>query len=126
MKTNTSKYTKLAGIGTLLSLITCYGTLALASILGALGFAIAINNSIWAGAIVAFSVLAVIGLAMGYARHRKPWPMIIGISGAVLISYTMLVEYSRIIELSGFAMLALAAFLDWQIKGASQTTQNAE
>ena len=114
----TSKTRRLAGISTILSLVTCYGTLTLVSILSALGFAITLNNTIWAGIIVAFAVLAVIGLASGYRRHRKPVPLAIGILGAALISYTMLADYSRVIELSGFALLALAAFLDWQTKTA--------
>jgi len=121
METNTSKYTRLAGIGTILSLATCYGTLALVGILGALGITIAINNTIWAGAIVAFAVLAVIGLALGYRRHRNPAPLIIGLTGAALISYTMFADYSRVIELTGFALLSLAAFLDWRSKTASHT-----
>ncbi len=116
MKTSKSK--QLAGIGTILSLVTCYGTLAIVSILGALGFAITLNNTIWAGAIVAFAALAAIGLALGYRRHRKPAPLAIGILGAALISYTMLVDYSRVIELIGFVLLALAAFWDWRIKTA--------
>ncbi|MBL4749537.1 MAG: MerC domain-containing protein [Amylibacter sp.] len=101
------------------TLVACHllrYTLALVSILGALGFAITINNAIWAGAIVTFAVLAVIGLALGYRRHRKPAPLIIGLTGAALISYTMLADYSRVIELSGFALLALAAFWDWRGK----------
>lgn len=116
MNMKTSKFRRLAGIGTILSLITCYGTLALVSILGALGFVFAINNTIWAGAIVAFAIIAVIGLAFGLSRHHRIFPFIIGILGTELIIYTMLVDYSRVIELSGFALLVMAAFLDWRIK----------
>ncbi len=116
MSTKTFKFRRLASIGTLLSLITCYGTLALVSILSALGLTIAINNAIWAGAIVVFAIIAVIGLAFGLSRHHRLSPFIMGILGTDLIIYTMLAEYSRVIELSGFALLALAAFLDWRIK----------
>jgi len=91
----------------------------LVSILGMLGFVIAINNTIWAGTILAFAILAVIGLASGFSHHRKPLPMLIGVLGAVLISHTMQAEYSRVIELSGFALLSVVAILEWQIKGAS-------
>lgn len=120
MRANRPRYGRLAGIGTLLSLVACYGTLVLVSILGALGFAIVINTTIWAGAIVAFAILAVIGLALGFSRHRKPLPIVIGILGPALISYTMLADYSRIIELLGFALLSLATFLEWRIKAADQ------
>jgi len=116
MNMKSSKIGRLAGIGTILSLVTCYGTLALVGVLGALGITIAVNNAIWAGAIVGFAVLAVIGLALGYRRHHKPAALIIGLTGAALISYTMLADYSRVIELSGFALLALAAFWDRRVK----------
>lgn len=116
MSLKSSKFRRLARIGTVLSLITCYGTLALVSILGALGIAITINDAIWSGAIVVFAIIAVIGLAFGLSRHHRFFPFIIGILGADFIIYTMLAEYSHVIALSGFALLALAAFLDWRIK----------
>ena len=107
---------QLAGIGTVLSLIVCYGTLALIGILGALGVAIAVNNTLWAGAIVAFAALAVVGLGAGLMRHRKPWPLLTGGTGAAVIAYAMYVHYDRTIEISGFLLLSLAALWDWRIK----------
>ncbi len=40
----------LALAATLLSLLTCYGTLAAIALLGALGVGIALNEAVWAGA----------------------------------------------------------------------------
>ena len=106
----------LPGVATILSLAACYGTLALISILGALGIVIAVNDALWAGAIVGFAILAVIGLSLGLMRHRKPWPILLGALGAAVIAYTMYVNYDRMIEIAGFILLGLAAFWDWRIK----------
>tara|TARA_R100000935_G_C2772044_1_gene138046 strand:- start:30 stop:218 length:189 start_codon:yes stop_codon:yes gene_type:complete len=52
----------LAPLATALSLIACYGTLAAEGLLGALG--IALNEAVWAEAIVVFAALAVAALAL--------------------------------------------------------------
>ncbi len=86
------------------------------SILGAAGIAISVDNTLWAGAIVAFAVLAVIGLGFGALRHKSRWPMMLGVFGTVIIIYVMYVQYDRAVEISGFILLAYAAFWDWQLK----------
>ncbi|MDP1532596.1 MAG: hypothetical protein Q8L92_03330 [Rubrivivax sp.] len=58
-----------------MSLIARYGTLAVTAIFGVLGVAIALDEALWAGAIVA---LAAIGLAIGFFRHRQVWSLLIG------------------------------------------------
>jgi len=110
------QYNKLAGIGALLSLIVCYGTLGLIAVLGTFGIAIALNNTLWAGAIVAFAGIAVIGLGLGLLHHHKVWPLLIGGLGAGIIVYVMYVQYDRVVEFSGFILLSLAAFWDWRLK----------
>ena len=106
----------LPGFATVVSLIACYGTLAVVSILGALGVAIALNEALWAGAILGFGALAVGGLAFGFLRHRQIGPLLIGTIGAAAIGYAMYVEYARPIELSGFVLLFVAAFWDWRLR----------
>ena len=117
MTSDTPRSGRLAGVATLLSLVTCYGTLALVGLLGMLGFAVAINNALWAGAIVFFAGLAVLGLGLGFLRHRKPWPVLTGILGAAVIAYAMYVQYDRITEVLGFVLLSAAVFRDWRQKG---------
>jgi len=115
MSSNTTQSGWLAGVGTLLSLAACYGTLGLISVLGTLGIAIAVDNTLWAGAIVGFAGLAVIGLALGLMRHHKPWPILIGALGAAIVAYAMYVQYDRVVEIAGFVLLSLAAFWDWRV-----------
>ena len=116
MSLKNSKFGLLADVATGLSLAACYGTLAAISLLGALGIAIALNEAVWAGMIVAFAALAVVGLGLGMARHRRPWPILIGAAGAAAIGYVMYVQYDRMIELAGFVLLCIAAFWDWRFR----------
>ncbi len=117
MSRKSSGFGWLPGIATVLSLVTCYGTLAVIGLLGTLGVAIAFDEALWAGAIVAFAALAVGALGLGLARHRKPGPILVGGLGAIVLGYAMYVQYDRLIELSGFVLLSLAAVWDWRLRG---------
>lgn len=114
-----AKYGWMTGVATLFSLIACYGTLAVIGLLGTLGIAIALNETIWAGAIVLFAGLAVIGLGFGVIRHRQAGPLLLGGTGAVILTYAMYGHYTRLTELAGFALLCLAAFWDWRLRRKS-------
>ena len=105
----------LAALSTVLSLAACYGTLAVIALLGVLGTAIAINETLWAGAIVAFAAIATVGLGLGLTRHRQPWPILVGGFGAAAIGYVMYVQYDRLVEVAGFLLLSVAAIWDWRI-----------
>lgn len=110
----------LAGAGTVLAVLACYGTLAVVGALSLLGVTLVIDPGAWAGAIVVFAVLAVLGVALGYARHRVAGPLVLAAIGAALVIWAMLGSYSRLIEVAGFAGLIAAAIWDWRLKkGAS-------
>ncbi len=106
----------IAGAGTALSLFACYGTLAIIAILSALGIAIGLNETLWAGAIVAFAAVAVGGLGLGSKQHQNLLPLAVGFVGAITLVYTMYVQYDRMVELFGFMLLCLAAFWDWRLR----------
>ena len=116
MALKVAKFSWIASAATALSLVACYGTLAAIGLLGALGIAIALNEALWTGAIVTFAALAVGGLGFGLSRHRQPWPILVGGLGAVTLGYVMYVQYDRLIELAGFALLCLAAYWDWRLR----------
>lgn len=106
----------LAPVGAALAVLACYGTLATVALLSAMGVAIAVNEGVWAGAIVVFALLALAGLVLNWRRHRALPPLLLGIVGAGLIVFTMTISYSQPVEIGGFAILILAALLDWKAK----------
>ncbi len=109
----------IAGICATFSVVFCYGTLMVISFLHYLGVAISLNETLWAGGIVTTATLSVFGLVLGLFRHNNPWPVIFGGSGAVIISYTMYVQYHFAVELLGFTLLCFAAIWDLRSKKAS-------
>jgi len=104
----------LAPAAAILSLVTCYGTLAAVALLGALGMGIALNEAVWAGAIVVFAALTVAALALRARRHGRWGAFLIAGAGFVFIAFAMYVCYSRAVELLGFALLVVGTFLDWR------------
>jgi MerC mercury resistance protein len=115
-----SKLVWLSGFATVLSLTACYGTVAVVAVLGALGVAIALDEALWAGAIVAFAALAVGGLVVGFSHHRQVWPLVIGGLGALAVGYAMYVHFVRLIELSGFVLLCAGSVWDWRLRRGRQ------
>jgi len=116
MSPNRSRFAWLGSAATLFSLAACYGTLAAMGILGVLGITIAFDETLWAGTIIAFAVLAVGGFGLGLLCHRQPWPTLIGGLGVVILVYVMYVQYDRLDEIFGFILLCLAAFWDWRLR----------
>jgi len=115
----------LAGGGAVLSILACYGTLALIAILSLMGITVAINVHVWAAAIVLFAILAMLGVAWGYRSHRNIGPLCVAVLGTLLVILAMygsdflndvLGLNSRAVELLGFAALIIATILDWRLK----------
>lgn len=111
---DTPKHAWRAPLATALSLIACYGTLAAVALLGALGVGIALNEAVWAGAIVLFAALAVAALVLRWRRHGRGVPVILSAAGLALIVFAMYVSYSLTAELGGFALLCLGTYADWR------------
>jgi hypothetical protein len=114
----------LAGASTLLSIAVCYGTLGLIAVLSLMGVTLAVNDHIWAGVIVAFALLAVLGVALGAMKHRKVSPVFLALAGAGLVIWAMygadgiidlLGVPSFVVEVAGFAALIAAAWGDWRL-----------
>ena len=109
-----SKENWFAPVATGLSLVACYGTLAMVALLGALGVTIALNQAVWAGAIVLFAGLTFVALLVRRRKHGRLVPVALAGIGALLIGFTMLISYARMIELLGFVFLCAGTFLDWR------------
>jgi len=106
----------LAPAGTILSILACYGTLAVVGALSLMGISLAVNEGLWAGAIVLFALVAFAGLFLGWRVHRTLSPVLLGALGTGMILWTMTGAYSRPVEIAGFFCLAVAAWLDWRAR----------
>jgi rhodanese-related sulfurtransferase len=99
---------------TALAVLSCYGTTVLIGLLSLLGVTLAIDESVWAGAIAFFAALATAAIAMSYRRHRIVGPTVVAALGLGLILWAMFGSYSRVVELVGFVLLIAAALWDWR------------
>ena len=106
----------LAPCGTALTVIACYGTLAVVGVLSLAGITVAVHDGLWASVISLFSILALAGLFLGWRGHGKILPLLIGVLGTGMIVWTMGLSYSRAVEIAGFNILVLAVTLDWCAK----------
>jgi hypothetical protein len=107
-----------AGVLAGLSILTCYGTLALVALLGLIGIQLDIHEGIWATVIVVLAWAAVAGIAREYLSLGAKGPLVLAILGALLITAVMFVTYNRIVEISGFALLMTAVI--WNRRYAKQ------
>ena len=114
----------LAGGATLLALSACYGILLLAGTLSLMGVTLAVPEGVWAGVISTLALLAVVGVLLGYWRHRARAPLILALAGAALVLWVMLGRYDRLMELAGFASLVVAAVWDRRLKRATRKQEN--
>ena len=103
-------------ISFILAAITCYGTLALVGLLSALGITMALNETVWASAIVGFVYLATLITLLGMRKHGSVKPLVFAIAGSVIMTYTMFVDYQLIIELIAFGCIGLAIFFDYDLR----------
>lgn len=106
----------LAPLATILSLLACYGTLVAIGLLGVLGVTIAVNETAWAGAIILFAGLTIVALLIRRRRHGRFTPIVLAGIGFLLLGFTMLISYERIVELAGFVLLCAGTVLDWRIE----------
>lgn len=101
-----------SGVLVAASLVACYGTLALVLVLSAVGVTVDVHEGAWATVIVAFAWIAVLAMGVNIPRHGSFVPFILADIGALLVSWVTFIQFSRGLELLGFAMLAVAALRD--------------
>jgi arsenite methyltransferase len=99
-------------LGSLAPIAACYGVLAIVSAFALLGLTIPVNSQLWAGVLVALTVLAPLALAWNLSVHRNFAPVLIGGLGTLLVLYALLGTFDWRIEAMGFATLLAAALVD--------------
>ncbi len=105
-----------SGIAVVLSVAACYGTLALVAVLSLAGVTMSVHEGAWAAVIVVLAWTAVLAMGVNIQRHRSFGPFAISDIGALLVSWVMMVDYSRAMEVIGFALLIVAALWDRQLR----------
>ncbi|KPP97989.1 MerC family mercury resistance protein [Marinobacter sp. HL-58] len=107
----------LLGVATLLlALVSCYGALAAAGLLAALGVGLALDPGVWAGTIALFATFAAGFIAAGFRYHRSIGPTVFAMTGVALVLYALFVDYSVMTELTGFVVMIGAAARDLYLR----------
>lgn len=102
----------LPGCATLLSIVACYGTLLIVSLLSIAGLSISVPTGPWAVTITVLAVVAALAIANNYRRHHSRPPLLLAAVGAGTIAWVMLGSYDRSLEIAGFALLIIATLWD--------------
>ena len=105
-----------SGAAVMLSVVACYGTLAAVTLLSLAGITVNIHEGAWATVIVVFAWIAVLAMGVSGQRYGSFGPFILSDIGALLVSWVMFVDYSRTVEIAGFALLIVAAFLHRRLR----------
>jgi len=124
MSSSRQQLTWLPAAGTLLSIFSCKGTLGIVMGLSLMGITLHINVQVWAAAIVAFALVAVLGLVLGYRQHRTGGTLLLGIVGALFVIFSLYGSQAiqmmgiprNAVEIVGFAGLVAAGIWDWRLK----------
>lgn len=107
--------------GLSLALLSCYGMLAAAGLLAALGVGLAFNDALWAGTIAVFAVLTALCVVPGTRQHGARWPAALAAIGAATVLYALFVDYRVLTELAGFVLLAAGVAADIALRRRRQT-----
>ncbi len=95
-----------------LAVLACYGLLALTALLPLVGMRLILDETVWAAAIAAFTLVTLVAILPGFRCHRSFFPAGAAIAGSGLILYALLVDYDAAVELAGFALLITAVTTD--------------
>jgi ubiquinone/menaquinone biosynthesis C-methylase UbiE len=101
------------------ALLACYGTLGALALLSAAGIQLAVNETLWAGAVVLGAVLTAASVAAGSWRRGR-LAAALALAGAAIVAYTQLAGYDLLLELAGFGLLAATLALDFRRAGTDR------
>ena len=104
-----------SGVAVVLSLVACYGTLALVALVSMAGVTVSLHEGVWATVVVVLVWVAVLAMGVNLKLHRSFGPFILADIGALLVTWVMFVDFNRTMELSGFGLLIVAALWDRQL-----------
>lgn len=109
-------------VAVVLSVLACYGSIVLTALLALAGVTLTLHEGAQAALIVVLVWVAVLGMGVNIYRYKNFGPFILADLGALLVSWVMVVEYSRAMEGIGFLMLMAAAFWDRSLRRRGPAT----
>lgn len=110
-----SRFGLLANASVLLSIVMCYGKIAVIAALSLAGITVAdINPHLQAALMAGFALVAVAGLAVDYRHHRDLAPLALGATGVAVMTATLYVSFDPRAEFLAYACLIAAVFMNQQ------------
>ena len=108
---------RLAVIGTIGSVATCYSRILFLELVW-LGESAPpeINPHVQAAVMTAFALLALVGLFLDRRRHESSIPLVVGLTGVLIIVGTLYVRYRADVEFTGYLVLIVAVFLNQNVQ----------
>ena len=98
--------------GSLFAALCCLGFPALLSLLLAVGLGFLIKDAVLIPLLVAFLVVALVGLARGMRHHHRAWALILGAAGAIVTFVSVGIKPSGLFAGIGIAGLIVASLLN--------------
>lgn len=115
----TSSFASVASAGSLLAVVSCYGTLGIVALLSVVGVSVHLNEAVMARILTVVLAVALLGMLHSCRLHRDIKPFLLGATSAALLLWVFYGWDSRPVEALGFAGLASASLWDFRAKHRS-------
>jgi signal transduction histidine kinase len=111
------RFGRLAFTGMGCSLAVCYGKAAIIGLLVLFGASetLEFNPHLQAVSMVLFAVFGLWGLGRDQRHIHDPWPLILGLTGVVILALTIYVYFHKTVELTAYTMMILSVFWNQNI-----------
>ncbi len=98
--------------GAVFAALCCLGISAVVTIVAAIGLGFLLNDAVLLPIAVVSLVVMLGGLALGFRRHRKPWALVIGTTGAAALLVSVFVARAKVPTYVSVAVLILASVVN--------------
>jgi len=115
-KSTAGRFAWLGSAASLFAVVACYGTLAAVALLAAIGVSVDLNEGTLVIFITVLLGLAIAGMVYSFRLHRHPGPLTVSILSVAMLSWVFYGNYTKALELAGFAGLVVASIWDFRCK----------